>query len=284
MDPAITTMKKISASVAILTLNNEKTLERCLRSVADFAEIVICDGNSTDGTLRIAKKYHAKIIPQFSSNKKNQKITNKANIRNKALDASSFDWHVYLDSDDELSPEVITEIKKITTAKKPTYLIYKMPLRHVIDNKIIKYSSNYPLYQNRLFNKKSGARFIKPVHERIDFDKTKNKLGMLKGFYNIHWDRERASNFWQNTVIPYWKMEINQVKNAIGWKWYVRWILGFQVPITIGLIVRVALQYAQHGFTKSMPIHIELGRIGGKLLLITKISVLLVRKTVAGRI
>ena len=47
--------KKIS--VVINTYNAEKDLARVLESVKGFDEIVICDMESTDSTLNIAKKY-----------------------------------------------------------------------------------------------------------------------------------------------------------------------------------------------------------------------------------
>jgi len=53
-------------SFIIPTLNSEKTLERCLRSIAEqdypSIEIIIVDGGSVDNTLNIAIKYNAKIL------------------------------------------------------------------------------------------------------------------------------------------------------------------------------------------------------------------------------
>ena len=48
---------KIKCSVPLLTLNSEKTLARCFESVKDFEDILIVDGNSTDTTHDIAKKF-----------------------------------------------------------------------------------------------------------------------------------------------------------------------------------------------------------------------------------
>lgn len=56
---------KIPCSVQILIRNNEKTLERALDSVKDFAEIIVFDGNSRDQTLEIAKRYNCKIYRQY---------------------------------------------------------------------------------------------------------------------------------------------------------------------------------------------------------------------------
>ena len=49
-------------SVSIITLNEERNLERCLRSVADLAsEIVVVDSGSSDATEEIAKRYGARM-------------------------------------------------------------------------------------------------------------------------------------------------------------------------------------------------------------------------------
>ena len=45
----------INATVAILTLNSDKHLDNCLKSVKSFRERLILDGGSTDKTINIAK-------------------------------------------------------------------------------------------------------------------------------------------------------------------------------------------------------------------------------------
>ena len=56
-------MKKVKPSVVLATRNEEENIGPCLESVKDIAdEIVIVDEESTDNTVKIAKKYGAKVL------------------------------------------------------------------------------------------------------------------------------------------------------------------------------------------------------------------------------
>src|SRR3990167_3480604 len=155
-------MNKIPCSIGILTLNSGRTLRRCLDSVKDFAEIVICDGNSTDNTLDVAREYGAKIIKQYDSDEPNLRcVKDKANVRQKNMDAANYDWYFFMDADDILPTETIDEI------------------REIINGKIINHASWYPAYQIRLFKRSAGAKFKGKVHDHMVFDRTKHKTGMM---------------------------------------------------------------------------------------------------------
>ena len=53
-------MAKIS--VVINTYNAEQHLEAVLKSVQSFDEVLICDMESTDSTLEIARRYGCRIV------------------------------------------------------------------------------------------------------------------------------------------------------------------------------------------------------------------------------
>jgi glycosyltransferase involved in cell wall biosynthesis len=53
---------KLPISAVILTYNEEKNIEICLKSICEWiSEIFIVDSGSTDKTIEIAKKYTDKI-------------------------------------------------------------------------------------------------------------------------------------------------------------------------------------------------------------------------------
>ena len=49
-------------SVVINTYNAERDLEQVLEAVKDFDEVLICDMESTDKTLDIARKHGCRIV------------------------------------------------------------------------------------------------------------------------------------------------------------------------------------------------------------------------------
>jgi len=138
-------MAKISA--CIISFNEEKKIEDCLKSLAGIAdEIVVVDSNSTDNTVAIAQKYTDRIILQDFLGFIEQK--------NFAVQQAENDWVLSLDCDERRSPELqdaITGIKgtieQADAYRMPrkTYYIYRW-LNHCW----------YPDLKIRLFNKNTA--------------------------------------------------------------------------------------------------------------------------------
>ena len=96
-------------SLCLATHNEEANIHYPLDSCIDFVdEVIIVDGRSSDKTVEIAKSYGSKVKvyvvdnpPMFHINKQ------------KALDLASGDWILQLDADEEVSPELAKEIRKV---------------------------------------------------------------------------------------------------------------------------------------------------------------------------
>tara|TARA_B100000745_G_scaffold292684_2_gene233835 strand:+ start:3944 stop:4747 length:804 start_codon:yes stop_codon:yes gene_type:complete len=161
--------KKIPCSVGILTYNVAGELPRLLESIKDFDEIILADGGSADGTLDVAKQYGCKVVSQ--SNPGNP-IEDFAKERNISLDAAKHDWFFYVDSDEVVSSELVEKIRSIVEKNEEEFLIYKVRYVKTSSDLSIKYRTFKEYYQTRFFNKKSGARFKKKIHEKIFFDES----------------------------------------------------------------------------------------------------------------
>lgn len=85
-------------SAVILTKNAEETLEKCLHSLTWCDELVVLDDNSSDGTVKIAKKLGAIVISH-------ELHADFSEQRNFALEKTKGDWIFFVDAD-----EVVTDV------------------------------------------------------------------------------------------------------------------------------------------------------------------------------
>lgn len=157
----------INCTVGILTRNVEATLPRCLESVRDFAEIIICDGHSADKTLSIAHDAGARVLFQDERFLNNiGRIRDFSGVRNQMLEAASYDWFAFVDAD-EYFPETLTaEIRAIVASNIPA--AFWVPRKYSLNGTVIDCSIGYPNKQMRLFHRSAANLFIKEVHERIE--------------------------------------------------------------------------------------------------------------------
>lgn len=92
---------------AVLIVKNESScLEKCLKTLKGFDEIIICDTGSEDNTIEIAKKYTDKVFNDFKW------CDDFSKARNHALSKATGDWILSIDSDNKLLSSV-KDIKKV---------------------------------------------------------------------------------------------------------------------------------------------------------------------------
>ena len=103
-------MTNVPISVFVITLNEQEHIEEMLQSVQCFDEIVLVDSGSTDNTLKIAKRYGAKIHHQPWLGFAKQKAY--------AMSLCQNQWVLNLDGDEVLSESLATEIQRCVDAQK----------------------------------------------------------------------------------------------------------------------------------------------------------------------
>jgi glycosyltransferase involved in cell wall biosynthesis len=155
-------------SVAIITLNEEANLARTLSSVQFADEVIVLDSGSTDRTLEIAASFPN--VKLFS-----EPWRGFAAQKNAAIEKCSGTWILSLDADEELSPELQTEIRTLLPANPPVDA-YLLRRRNLFLGRWIRRGGYYPDPKLRLFRRHAAnftpaARFTdRPVHETIAFE------------------------------------------------------------------------------------------------------------------
>ena len=160
-------------SVAIITCNEERNLARTLASVTFADEIVLVDSGSKDRTLAIAESFGAKVFSRTWQGFASQK--------NFAIEQCTSDWILSLDADEELTPELRQQIRRLLPTNPPADAYY-IRRRNLFLNRWIRRGGYYPDAKLRLF-RRSTANFShtphfeeRPVHETIVFDGTSSRL------------------------------------------------------------------------------------------------------------
>jgi glycosyltransferase involved in cell wall biosynthesis len=156
-------------SVVVITLNEEKRLANCLRSLPRGSEVVVLDSGSTDRTPEIAR--------EFGASFQHRTFTNHAEQKNAAVALASRDWILSIDADEVLSPELAEEIADLCRAGSSLHQGYAIRRRLVFMNRRLRYgkSTDFPL---RLFRRDAGC-FKSEIHERVVL--SKGNAGRLKG-------------------------------------------------------------------------------------------------------
>ncbi len=144
---------KISA--VLVAKDEEKNIQRCLKSLKDFAdEIIVVDDGSTDGTVELAKKYTDKIFQHESKGYVEP-------ARNFAISKASGDWILIIDADEELPQSLAKKLSQIANSGEFDFV--KMPRKNIIFGKWIENTGWWPDYQIRFF-KNGKVKWQDKIH------------------------------------------------------------------------------------------------------------------------
>jgi len=150
------------------TFNEARQIRAVLESIKWADEIILVDSFSSDGTVEIAREYGARII--------SEKFCGFGKLRNMALDASSHDWMLSIDSDERCTPELAAELRREVAA--PRFDACHVPRKSHFLGKWMRHSGWYPDYrQPQFFNRKKMRYREDVVHEGYDLN---GQLGYLR--------------------------------------------------------------------------------------------------------
>ncbi len=191
-------------TVVINTFNEEKNIERAIKSV-DFAdEIVVCDMYSDDDTAVIAKKLGAKIIFH-------KRVGFVEPARNLAISQTQGDWVLILDADEEIPDGLKDKIKEIIS-KDGVVTHVEIPRKNIIFGKALKGAMWWPDYNIRLFKKKS-VTWSNKIHSKPKTEGQGLTLSPLENYAIIHHHYSSVSQFIQR-MDRYTSVQAKELKES----------------------------------------------------------------------
>lgn len=144
-------------TACLIVKNEEAHLDQCLSSVAKICdEIVVVDTGSTDRTIEIAEKYGAK-IGHFDW------CDDFAAARNVSLDMATGDWALWIDADEELTPESHNAIREALI--RPHFGGYFIRIVNLMCEE--NDANQYIHTPVRLFRRIPEIRFEGRIHEQV---------------------------------------------------------------------------------------------------------------------
>ncbi|MGZ5278617.1 MAG: glycosyltransferase family 2 protein [Pseudobdellovibrionaceae bacterium] len=149
---------KLPISLIVITLNEERNIERCIRSVPFASDILVVDSKSQDQTRQIASSLGARVIEKSWSGYGPQKKF--------ATEQATQDWILSLDADEVLSPELAKEIQDRFSSLNPQ-TGYEMPRKSWHLGRWIRHGGWYPDYQLRLYHRQHSQWPEAQIHERV---------------------------------------------------------------------------------------------------------------------
>jgi hypothetical protein len=147
-------------SVAVITRNEEKNVERCLESVAGVSDdVVVVDAHSTDRTEEICLRHGARFV--------RRDWTGFADQKDFARSLARHPYVLSLDADEALSSELTASIQAAkTSGLRGAYRFNRLTC---YCGKWIRHGGWYPDSKIRLFPKEAARWVGEYVHETVEF-------------------------------------------------------------------------------------------------------------------
>ncbi len=191
-------------SVFIITLNEEDRIEKAIKSVKPIAdEVLVIDSGSKDKTCEIARNLGATVIFNEWRGYGLQKIFGEKSCKN--------DWVFNIDADEEVSPELVIELKKLFDNGRNDDISgfrIKIVNKFRFEDKPKKLAYYYN--QLRLYNRNYAGFKDSTVHDSVELKQENFKIVNLKNI--IYHQSFRSFAHWIDKINSYSSM---QAKDAV---------------------------------------------------------------------
>ena len=165
----------MNISAVIITKNEERNIERCLKSLQGIVdEIIIVDSFSTDATKEICEKYDVKFFQQ--------EWLGYAEQKNYANSLSANDVILSIDADEALSPKLQQSLLTLNATDRQNF-VYQINRLINYCGKWIYHCGWYPDKKIRLFNRNT-AKWTGAIHEALSFPNDTEVISLKGDLYH----------------------------------------------------------------------------------------------------
>jgi glycosyltransferase involved in cell wall biosynthesis len=155
----------------VIAFNEEQKIEACLHSLAVCDQLLLIDSHSTDRTRELALASGARVIERDWPGYRSQ--------REFAIEAAEHDWILFLDADEQLSPELARELETLkASADIARCAAYEMPFSTLYYGRYLRHGDWYPDRHTRLFDRRRTGMGGHEIHEKLV---PRGPVGRLRG-------------------------------------------------------------------------------------------------------
>ena len=167
----------------IVTKNEEKNIEACLKSLYFCDELIVIDDNSTDKTAKIAEKYGAKVFIREIKKDMSAQL-------NFGMDKAGGDWILFIDADERITKKLASEIKECVKNADMDIAGFSFRRIDFIWGKWLTHGEIASFRSTRLV-KKGRGKWIRRVHQNFYSD------GVVKTLVNpiLHYPHQSLREF-----------------------------------------------------------------------------------------
>ena len=160
-------------SIVIIAKNADLTIEKSLKSIKEFDEVILYLNHSTDATEAIAKRFdNVRIV--------HGEFRGFGETRNIASSYASKDWILSLDSDELLTKSLIKEIGNLDLSN--TSKVYALKMDDYFLGHRLKFRTEKKV---RLYNKTKHKFDNLKVHENVEYNMG-DKIVLKHHFKHLH--------------------------------------------------------------------------------------------------
>jgi len=200
-------------SVLILTRNEERNLERCLRAISWAEDVVVFDSHSTDRTVAVAEAMGARVFQRIFDGYGPQREAARTQVD------YQFPWVLALDADEIPDEELVAELMRAARADDSRHAAYRMRRKDHFMDRWIKHSTLYPTWFLRFYRPDKIRYDDRLVHE---YPAVEGSVGELAG-HLLHYAFHKGYPAWLAKHRHYARLEAQAAARdldalAIDWR------------------------------------------------------------------